>query len=406
MNMNNIKNKWPMHVFFISQGISLFGVGYATLPLLILLFWLIYSVRKSKNIIIRDLTKNNTIQWIVFYYFLFVVAVIVSDIVMNGNFTDLDGPLYKMAFGVYMLLGYLIARSFSSEEIQSTAHYWVVFWLLVLLVFIKIYYNGIYRYHHGIFASPHILFSGLIMISLINMAHIIENINIKNNIYLFSCILILLSFILSYRYSTSDVLAHLYLTCAFIMLILSTKKISMYLVSFLVFALIIFFAFNPNVFAQFKSVDVTHPNWWMELLNQREYVWSAAIRMIGQHPIWGVGSGNFRTVCGAILEEMNNTTPYMTFAHAHNLLLQNFAVHGVIAGTTFVVFLLAIFRSIFNSPANTTNATFRLATLALWAIYVIYGSVDNAPLYEEIIPLFWGTVGLFLGSAAKEGVRE
>ena len=22
MNMNNIKNKWPMHVFFISQGIS------------------------------------------------------------------------------------------------------------------------------------------------------------------------------------------------------------------------------------------------------------------------------------------------------------------------------------------------------------------------------------------------
>ena len=47
MNMSHVKNKWPIHVFFISQGITLFGVGYVILPVLLLLFWLVRTAIKT-----------------------------------------------------------------------------------------------------------------------------------------------------------------------------------------------------------------------------------------------------------------------------------------------------------------------------------------------------------------------
>ena len=405
MNTSNIKDKWPMHVFFISQGISLFGVGYTVLPIILLLFWLINIVKKTRNILV-DFVVDDQIRWIVFYYVVFVFAVFMSDLIMKGSLTNLDGPLYKIAFGVFAMLGYAIAKSFDSNELQKVGYSWIVFWVFVLLIFIEFYYRGIYQYHHGIFVAPHILFSGLIMIGLINVAYLAENRYRNKLASLVSAIMLLWSLFCSYRYSVSDVLPHLYLVCILIMFVLSANRASMYVVSILFIALIIFFLLRSDILEQLIFVDLTHANWWMELLNERQYVWSAVIRMIGQYPFWGVGSGNFSTVCKNILTEMNSSSPYSTFAHAHNLLLQNFAVHGAIAGTAFIALLLSIFRLIFNTPICKQIGAFRLAMLGLWLVYVLYSAVDNAPLYEEIIPLFWGSLGLFMGMVAKERIKK
>jgi len=404
LNISHIKTKWPMHVFFISQGISLFGVGYAALPIILLPFWLIGTVKKTRNILI-DFVVDDQIRWIAFYYVIFVLTVFMSDLIMKGSFTHLDGPLYKIAFGVFVMLGYVIAKSFDSNELQKVAHGWAVFWLCALLVVVEAHYKGIYPYHHGIFATPHILFSGLIMIGLVNVAYLAESSSNKL-LSLISVIMMLWSLFCSYKYSVSDLLPHLYLVGIIVIFLLSTKRLSMHIVSILVFASTVYFLFRPDVLAQLRSTDMTSADLWMKLLNERQFVWSAVTRMIGQYPLWGVGSGNFSAVCEKILREMNSTSSYSTFAHAHNLLLQNFAVHGVFAGIAFVVILLLVFRLIFNIFGSGEIAAIRLAMLGLWSVYVLYGSVDNAPLYEEIIPLFWGSLGLLMGIVAKERSKK
>ncbi|NMB19200.1 MAG: O-antigen ligase family protein [Erysipelothrix sp.] len=399
--MSHVKNKWPMHVFFISQGVSLFGIGYAVLPVLILLFWLVKTAIKTPGMF-KDLFTDDRCYWVWIYYLLFIVTVIISDLTVGGKLTHLEGPLYNLALGVYMLLGYLVVKSYDSDEVQIFTNSWFVLWLFALLAIVEIYYRGIYRYHHGIFAAPHILFSGVIMVGLVNLAHLVERYNFNRFLSSISVILVLWSLISSYKYSVSDVLPHLYVICAFIIMLLSTKKLPMCFFSFLIFGSVICVLCKLDVLDQIKSIDLTSTDLWMGLLSGREYVWSATVRMIGQYPFLGVGSGNFSAVCKKILTEMNVASPYNTFAHAHSLLLQNFVVHGMFAGTAFIALLLSVFRLIFNNFGIERNMASRLAALGLWLIYVLYGSVDNAPLYEEMIPLFWGSIGLFMGMVAKE----
>ena len=73
--------------------------------------------------------------------------VIISDLAVGGKLTHLDGPLYGLSLGVYMLLGYLVARIYNLDEVLMLAHRWLALWLFLLLVVAEIYYHEIYRYH-------------------------------------------------------------------------------------------------------------------------------------------------------------------------------------------------------------------------------------------------------------------
>lgn len=142
MNMSHVKNKWPMHVFFISQGITLFGVGYVILPVLLLLFWLVRTAIKTPDVF-KDLFTDNRCYWVWIYYLLFIVMVCISDLMVGGRLTHVEGPLYNLALGIYMLLGYLVAKSYDSDEVFKHAHRWLALWLFLLLAIAEIYYHEI-----------------------------------------------------------------------------------------------------------------------------------------------------------------------------------------------------------------------------------------------------------------------
>ncbi|MDR9771018.1 hypothetical protein [Acetomicrobium sp.] len=231
MNMSHVKNKWPMHVFFISQGISLFGVGYVILPVLLLLFWLVRTAIKTPGMF-KDLFTDDRCYWVWIYYLLFIVMVIISDLTVGGKLTHLDGPLYNLALGVYMLLGYLVAKSYDSDEVFEHAHRWLALWLFLLLAVAEIYYHEIYRYHHGIFAHTHVFFSGLVMIALVNVVFLIERFEYKRILSWFSCILALWALFSVYKYSISDIVPHLYIAGAVLVLLLSGRKHSMSILTF------------------------------------------------------------------------------------------------------------------------------------------------------------------------------
>ena len=67
MNTSYIKGKWPMHGFFISQGISMFGVGYTALPMLLLVLWLCWITIKTPGMF-KDLFTDDRCYWVWIYY--------------------------------------------------------------------------------------------------------------------------------------------------------------------------------------------------------------------------------------------------------------------------------------------------------------------------------------------------
>ena len=400
MNMSHVKNKWPMHVFFISQGVSLFGIGYAVLPVLILLFWLVKTAIKTPGMF-KDLFTDDRCYWVWIYYLLFIVTVIISDLTVGGKLTHLDGPLYNLALGVYMLLGYLVAKSYDSDEVFDHAHRWLALWLFLLLIVAEIYYHEIYRYHHGIFAHTHVFFSGLVMIALVNVVFLIERFEYKRILLWFSCILALWALFSAYKYSISNIVPHLYIVGVVLLLLLSGRRHSMSILTFLLLGTAVFIALNSNVLTKLQNIDLTSQGLWMNLLNLREYVWTATLRICGRHPLLGVGSRNFSFVCKEILAEMGIVTPE-DFAHSHNIFFQSVVAHGFIAGFAYLGIMLSLFRLVVRSLKSVSNEIMTWAVFSILFVYVLHGLVDVAPYNEELIPFIWGSVGLLMGMVAKE----
>ena len=404
MNMSHVKNKWPMHVFFISQGITLFGVGYAILPVLLLLFWLVRTAIKTPDIF-KDLFMDNHCYWVWIYYLLFIVMVCISDLMVGGRLTHVEGPLYNLALGIYMILGYLVAKSYDSDEVFKHAHRWLALWLFLLLAIAEIYYHEIYRYHHGVFAHPHVFFSGLVMVALVNVVFIIERFEYKKILSWFSCILALWALFSVYKYSISDIVPHLYIAGAVLVLLLSGRKHSMSILFFLMLGTAVFIILNSHILTKLQNIDLTSQSFWMGLLNHREYVWTVTLRIFGQHPLLGVGSRNFSSLCREILAEMGLTSPEV-FTHSHNIFFQNVVAHGFIAGFAYLGIFLSLFRLVVRSLKTVSSEIMTWAVFSILFVYVFHGLVDVAPYNEEIIPFIWGSVGLLMGMVVKEAKMD
>lgn len=400
MNMSHVKNKWPMHVFFISQGITLFGVGYVILPVLLLLFWLVRTAIKTPDIF-KDLFTDNRCYWVWIYYLLFIVMVCISDLMVGGRLTHVEGPLYNLALGIYMLLGYLVAKSYDSDEVFKHAHRWLALWLFLLLAIAEIYCHEIYRYHHGVFAHTHVFFSGLVMVALVNVVFIIERFEYKKILSWFSCILALWALFSVYKYSISDIVPHLYIAGAVLVLLLSGRKHSMSILFFLMLGTAVFIILNSHILTKLQNIDLTSQSFWMDLLNHREYVWTVTLRIFGQHPLLGVGSRNFSSLCREILAEMGLTSPE-DFSHSHNIFFQNVVAHGFIAGFAYLGIFLSLFRLVVRSLKTVSSEIMTWAVFSILFVYVFHGLVDVAPYNEEIIPFIWGSVGLLMGMVVKE----
>jgi hypothetical protein len=73
------------------------------------------------------------------------------------------------------------------------------------------------------------------------------------------------------------------------------------------------------------------------------------------------------------------------------------AVHGLIAGVAFIGFLLSALRCVLYSYRREKALAFPLSVLGIFSVCFVYGLVEVAPLFEELIPLIWGSLGLLMG---------
>ena len=129
------------------------------------------------------------------------------------------------------------------------------------------------------------------------------------------------------------------------------------------------------------------------------------MRIFGQHPLLGVGSRNFSSLCREILAEMGLTSPE-DFSHSHNIFFQNVVAHGFIAGFAYLGIFLSLFRLVVQSLKTVSREIMTWAVFSILFVYVFHGLVDVAPYNEEIIPFIWGSVGLLMGMVVKEAKMD
>jgi O-antigen ligase len=122
-------------------------------------------------------------------------------------------------------------------------------------------------------------------------------------------------------------------------------------------------------------------------------IWGRALRIFGDHFVFGVGVGNFSHIIGD-----------PSLSHAHNLYLNIAAERGVLGLATFIIVIAALFRTLAVAFSSATGGAYRVLSAGLIASFVGFfaHSLFDATYYDyKILLLFWLLVGV---SASLPGV--
>jgi O-antigen ligase len=136
-------------------------------------------------------------------------------------------------------------------------------------------------------------------------------------------------------------------------------------------------------------------------LNDRYFAWLAAIEMIKDFPIFGVGMNSFidsyrlYRLPGAY--EVVTQQYYMDFDNAHNTYLHIGATLGIFSLILYIILIVVItFKALKAFKNNRSNSIFNSGLLAIWVIYLITSIVS----IDYIILAIWGwvCVGTLIGN--------
>src|SRR5207302_2335578 len=126
------------------------------------------------------------------------------------------------------------------------------------------------------------------------------------------------------------------------------------------------------------------------MLISRWGVWSAAVGMAIDHPIFGVGVANF----------VNYYPDYgdsQGLDHAHNIFLNMLAERGLLGLAAFGLVLVAMFRSLLSalrSAHSSVDLTLVAALIAVFAGFLAHSMLDVSYYDYKILLLFWLLVGV------------
>lgn len=130
--------------------------------------------------------------------------------------------------------------------------------------------------------------------------------------------------------------------------------------------------------------------------SQRFYIWHQASVIIGQHPLFGIGPGQFP----AHFINLGDGSPIFEATkvyalHPHNIFLNFYLSAGALGLAGFVWLLVRLFRRASASPLG-------LAALAGLVAVLVHGLVDSAYFKNDLAIIFWLLVFLALPKETKD----
>jgi O-antigen ligase len=128
----------------------------------------------------------------------------------------------------------------------------------------------------------------------------------------------------------------------------------------------------------------------LQTLVDRFPIWSAAVGMFVQHPVFGIGVNNFANYIGAY-------DPSLDVNQAHNLFLNIATERGLLGVVTFAIFLVVLFRTLGRALRVASDGGSRILASAVIASFAAFlsDSVFDVAYYDyKILLLFWLLAGI------------
>jgi O-antigen ligase/polysaccharide polymerase Wzy-like membrane protein len=125
----------------------------------------------------------------------------------------------------------------------------------------------------------------------------------------------------------------------------------------------------------------------------RSTLWSAALQMIAQHPLLGVGPDNFRHTYGSYV----GLSSWDERVHANNLYLELLADVGVVGAAAFALVVGSAVSGLIHalrSPLSPVQAVWIAGAGASLATFFLHGTLDYFLDFTPVYLLFWLVVGL------------
>ncbi|MCK4994217.1 MAG: O-antigen ligase family protein [Candidatus Omnitrophica bacterium] len=201
------------------------------------------------------------------------------------------------------------------------------------------------------FSSPNIMGGYLITFCPLAFASLFKSIKEKNKreVVLFSllCLVLFLSVILA---KALAVFLSFILSMVFLFALLSSNKKTKDMNKYAGIIIVIFVTCLVGLFFLRRAsfVDFKNPQ---NSIAQRVYYWQSSLQIISEHPIAGVGAGNFKIIYPRFKNKSANETVY-----AHNSYLQIWAESGLVALLIFGFFIFIIFRSAMQKKLSCIDA--------------------------------------------------
>ena len=171
----------------------------------------------------------------------------------------------------------------------------------------------------------------------------------------------------------------------FILFWLKNKKLLIFLATF---CIILLLGLPPVYVDRFYSSFNTNDNL------TRLVLWKAAIQLFLDHPINGVGIGNYSNMFQTKYTQGKDLT---TTVHAHNNFLHYMAEMGIIGLLSFTWLMLAVLRLLYQNYKQNPDPNWRLFFLASFCgiiVFNIQGLTENTFADAETIRFFWFLLGL------------
>ncbi len=190
------------------------------------------------------------------------------------------------------------------------------------------------------FSSPNILGGYLIAFCPLACVYLLKGIRQKNAgaivLFSFLCLVLFLSVLLT---KTISAFLSFILSMIFLFALLSRGKKSGKMSRYAGVILALFFVCLFGLFFKRGDSFFDFKNPQNSFL-QRVYYWQSALKIISEHPVAGVGAGNFKTVYPRFKNVNANETIY-----AHNSYLQIWAESGFPALAFFVLLVFIVFNT-------------------------------------------------------------
>jgi len=318
-----------------------------------------------------------------------IITGIVFSVLFNGNFTVGFGILkgwflvpFFFSFALYLMIDSSTSLEavfksiyFSTVAVGLVAIFYKLFNLLTYDERLTAFYSS--PNYLALYLAPGIFFGLFFFCKQYSQ----NKLSKQTLFYLLTLLLISISLYFTYSYG-----AWMAILLSLLLTRLVLQPIKKQFFALIVLLLFFFALFASQIGTQKLSAALSLST--QSSFASRIMIWKSSLLLITQHPLVGIGAGNFQA---AYLNTQPYFPPYLEWAvpQPHNIFLAFWLQAGLAGLTGFLWLLFFIFKTFSAIFKNKKNAAFAAPLFGFFLYTILHGMLDTTYWKNDLSFLFW-----------------